>query len=316
MSQAKDTLSPSIDAFLSMVSVEKGLAWNTVQAYGRDLAKLANYLQSRGISSWREVDATQIRSFISSLHASGLSSRTVARHGVTVRQLLSFLQAERHIKTALLPSFSLPRPPHKLPQILSAEDIRKLLAQPDGAKPLGARDRAMLEILYASGLRVSELVTLQTAQVNFQGDYLIVKGKGGRTRAVPFGRWARERLTDYLASARRALLKRRSSAYLFVNRSGKPLTRQGFWKLIRTYALAAGIEKRVTPHTLRHSFATHLLEGGADLRSVQAMLGHADISTTQIYTHVDRARLKKVHREHHPRERRRGKSNRSDGAME
>jgi len=316
MSQAKDTLSPSIDAFLSMVSVEKGLAWNTVQAYGRDLAKLANYLQSRGISSWREVDATQIRSFISSLRASGLSSRTVARHGVTVRQLLSFLQAERHIKTALLPSFSLPRPPHKLPQILSAEDIRKLLAQPDGAKPLGARDRAMLEILYASGLRVSELVTLQTAQVNFQGDYLIVKGKGGKTRAVPFGRWARERLTDYLASARRALLKRRSSAYLFVNRSGKPLTRQGFWKLIRTYALAAGIEKRVTPHTLRHSFATHLLEGGADLRSVQEMLGHADISTTQIYTHVDGARLKKVHRGHHPRERRRGKSNRSDGVTE
>lgn len=316
MSQAKDTLSPSIDAFLSMVIVEKGLAWNTVQAYGRDLAKLANYLQSRGISSWREVDATQIRSFISSLRTSGLSSRTVARHGVTVRQLLAFLQAERHIKTALLPSFSLPRPPRKLPQILSAEDIRKLLAQPNTAKPLGVRDRAMLEILYASGLRVSELVTLQTAQVNFQGDYLIVKGKGGKTRAVPFGRWARERLTDYLASARRALLKRRSSAYLFVNRSGKPLTRQGFWKLIRTYALAAGIEKRVTPHTLRHSFATHLLEGGADLRSVQAMLGHADISTTQIYTHVDGARLKKVHREHHPRERRRGKSNRSDGAME
>jgi integrase/recombinase XerD len=280
------------------------------------LAKLANYLQSRGISSWREVDATEIRSFISSLRTSGLSSRTVARHGVTVRQLLAFLQAERHIKTALLPSFSLPRPPRKLPQILSTEDVRKLLAQPDAAKPLGARDRAMLEILYASGLRVSELVTLQTAQVNFQGDYLIVKGKGGKTRAVPFGRWARERLTDYLASARRALLKRRSSAYLFVNRSGKPLTRQGFWKLIRTYALAAGIEKRVTPHTLRHSFATHLLEGGADLRSVQAMLGHADISTTQIYTHVDRARLKKVHREHHPRERRRGKSNRSDGAME
>ena len=299
MSQAKDTLSPSIDAFLSMVSVEKGLAWNTVQAYGRDLAKLANYLQSRGISSWREVDATQIRSFISSLRASGLSSRTVARHGVTVRQLLSFLQAERHIKTALLPSFSLPRPPRKLPQILSTEDVRKLLAQPDGAKPLGARDRAMLEILYASGLRVSELVTLQTAQVNFQGDYLIVKGKGGKTRAVPFGRWARERLTDYLASARRALLKRRSSAYLFVNRSGKPLTRQGFWKLIRTYALAAGIEKRVTPHTLRHSFATHLLEGGADLRSVQAMLGHADISTTQIYTHITNQGLRDIHRKFH-----------------
>jgi integrase/recombinase XerD len=315
MSQAKDTLSPSIDAFLSMVVVEKGLAWNTVQAYGRDLAKLANYLQAHGVSSWREVDATRIRSFIGSLRAAGLSSRSVARHGVTVRQLLAFLQAEGRIKTALLPSLSLPHRPRKLPQILSAEDIRKLLAKPDAAKPLGSRDRAMLEILYASGLRVSELVTLQTTQVNFQGDYLVVKGKGGKTRAVPFGRWARERLSDYLKIGRRALLKGRSTAYLFVTRSAKPLTRQGFWKLIRAYALAAGIEKRVTPHTLRHSFATHLLEGGADLRSVQAMLGHADISTTQIYTHVDAARLKKVHREHHPRERRRGKNNRSDGVM-
>lgn len=317
MSQAKDTLSPSIDAFLSMVAVEKGLAWNTVQAYGRDLAKLANYLEARGISSWREVDATEIRSFMSSLRAAGLSSRSVARHGVTVRQLLSFLQAEGRIKTALLPGHSLPRAPRKLPQILSAEDVRKLLAQPVATKPLGVRDRAMLEILYASGLRVSELVTLQTTQVNFQGDYLIIKGKGGKTRAVPFGRWARERLSEYLNNGRRALLKGRSSAYVFVTRSGKPLTRQGFWKLIRAYALAAGIDKRVTPHTLRHSFATHLLEGGADLRSVQAMLGHADISTTQIYTHVDGARLKKVHREHHPRERNRGrKSNWSNGAME
>jgi len=317
MSQANDTLSPSIDAFLSMVAVEKGLAWNTVQAYGRDLAKLANYLEARGISSWREVDATQIRSFIGSLRATGLSSRTVARHGVTVRQLLSFLQAEGRIKLALLSGFSLPRAPRKLPQILSAEDVRKLLAQPIATKPLGARDRAMLEILYASGLRVSELVTLQTTQVNFQGDYLIIKGKGGKTRAVPFGRWARERLSEYLNSGRRTLLKGRSSAYVFVTRSGKSLTRQGFWKLIRAYALAAGIDKRVTPHTLRHSFATHLLEGGADLRSVQAMLGHADISTTQIYTHVDGARLKKVHREHHPRERNRGrKRNWSDGVME
>jgi integrase/recombinase XerD len=297
-----------------MVTVEKGLAWNTVQAYGRDLAKLANYLEGRGISSWREVDATQIRSFIGSLRATGLSSRTVARHGVTIRQLLSFLQAEGRIKTALLPTLSLPRAPRKLPQILSAEDIRKLLAQPVATKPLGARDRAMLEILYASGLRVSELVTLQTTHVNFQGDYLIVKGKGGKTRAVPFGRWARERLSEYLNNGRRALLRGRSSAYVFVTRSGKPLTRQGFWKLIRAYALAAGMDKRVTPHTLRHSFATHLLEGGADLRSVQAMLGHADISTTQIYTHVDGARLKKVHREHHPRERNRARKR--IGAME
>jgi len=307
MSQAKETLSPSIDAFLSMILVEKGLAWNTIQAYGRDLAKLANYLQSHGISTWREVDATHVRSFVASLRAAGLNSRSIARHSVTVRQLLAFLQAEGQVKNGLLPSLSLPVAARKLPQVLSAEDVRKLLAQPNASKPLGARDKAMLELLYASGLRVSELVTLRTAQVNFQGDYLTVKGKGGKSRAVPFGRWARETLREYLNNVRRLLLKGKSSVYLFTNRSGKPLSRQGFWKIIRSYALGAGIEKRVTPHTLRHSFATHLLEGGADLRAVQVMLGHADISTTQIYTHVDGARLKKVHREHHPREQKRKK---------
>ena len=308
MSQAKETLSPSIDAFLSMILVEKGLAWNTIQAYGRDLAKLANYLQSHGISTWREVDATHVRSFVAFLRAAGLNSRSIARHSVTVRQLLAFLQAEGQVKNGLLPSLSLPVAARKLPQVLSAEDVRKLLAQPNASKPLGARDKAMLELLYASGLRVSELVTLRTAQVNFQGDYLTVKGKGGKSRAVPFGRWARETLREYLNNVRRLLLKGKSSVYLFTNRSGKPLSRQGFWKIIRSYALGAGIEKRVTPHTLRHSFATHLLEGGADLRAVQAMLGHADISTTQIYTHVDGARLKKVHREHHPREQKRKKA--------
>ncbi len=161
----------------------------------------------------------------------------------------------------------------------------------------------MFELLYATGLRVSELVLLQTQQVNFQGNYVIVKGKGSKVRAVPFGNYAREKLNAFMTDGRRRLLKGKSSPFVFINRSGKPLSRQGFWKLIRRYALTAGIDKRVTPHTLRHSFATHLLEGGADLRSVQTMLGHADISTTQIYTHVDGARLKKVHRQFHPRER-------------
>lgn len=308
MNQRKDTLSPSIDAFLSMAVVEKGLAWNTVQAYGRDLAKLANYLQARGISSWQDVDTTQIRSFVSSLRAAGLSSRSIARHGVTVRQLLRFLEAEGLSKPGLMPQVSVPSPPRKLPQVLSLSDVRKLLAQPDVTKPLGIRDQAMLELLYACGVRVSELVTLQIQQISFQGDYLTVKGKGAKMRAVPFGRWAHERLKAYLNNGRRRVLKGKSSAYVFTNRSGRPLSRQGFWKLIRRYARAAGIDKRVTPHTLRHSFATHLLEGGADLRSVQAMLGHADISTTQIYTHVDGARLKKVHQEYHPRERSRGKT--------
>ena len=300
----KDSLSPSIDAFLAMATVEKGLARNTVDAYARDLAKLSEFLVGRGVHEWLDVDALLIRSFVRALRGAGLSPRSIARHVVTVRRLFRFLETEGLLKDNPQPDVFLPPGPTKLPQTLSGDDIRKLLGQPDPAEPLGARDQAMLETLYATGLRVSELVLLETRQVNFQGNYLTVKGKGSKVRAVPFGKWARDRLADFMGHARNRLLKGKTSPYVFINRSGNPLTRQGFWKLIRRYALAAGIDKRVTPHTLRHSFATHLLEGGADLRSVQSMLGHADISTTQIYTHVDGARLKKVHREHHPRERR------------
>ena len=307
MKQPNESLSPSIDAFLAMASVEKGLARNTIDAYARDLAKFSGFLISRGISEWRQVDGLRIRSFVSSLRAAGLNPRSVARHLVTVRRLLHFLRTENLIDEQTLPEILLSPGPRKLPQTLSGDDIKKLLAQPDPTEPLGARDQAMLEILYGSGLRVSELVRLEIRQINFDGNYLTIKGKGSKVRAVPFGKWARERLSVYLKQGRARLLKGKTSPYMFTNRSGKPLTRQGFWKVIRRYALLAGIEKRVTPHTLRHSFATHLLEGGADLRSVQSMLGHADISTTQIYTHVDGARLKKVHREYHPRERPAGK---------
>ena len=226
---------------------------------------------------------------------------------MTLRRFYRFLETEGWINESPVPTLLYSRQSRKLPQTLSGEDVRRLLNQPDGAETLGARDQAMLELLYASGLRVSELVTLKTQQVNFQGNYLTVTGKGAKVRVVPFGQWARDKLSSYLKAVRPRLLKGKSSPYLFTNRSGQALTRQGFWKLIRRYALAAGIDKRVTPHMLRHSFATHLLEGGADLRSVQTMLGHADISTTQIYTHVDGARLKAVHQKFHPRERRDGK---------
>jgi integrase/recombinase XerD len=304
MNQAKDSLSPSIDAFLAMAAVEKGLAKNSVEAYARDLGKFSTFLISRGIQDWRGLNSLVIRSFVVSLRAGGLNPRSIARHMVTLRRLLHFLRAEGLIGENALPDVSLAPGPRKLPQTLSGEDIRRLLAQPDPSDALGARDRAMLEILYAAGLRVSELVRLEMRQINFDGNYLTIKGKGAKVRAVPFGKWARETLLAYIGRGRTILLKGKASPYVFSNRSGKPLSRQGFWKVIRRYALAAGIEKRVTPHTLRHSFATHLLEGGADLRSVQSMLGHADISTTQIYTHVDGARLKRVHREHHPRENR------------
>jgi integrase/recombinase XerD len=303
MTQIKESLNPSVDAFLAMAAVEKGLSKNTLDAYGRDLAKFLNYLDAQRITAWRDVDATRIRAFIASLRAAGLGARSIARHAVSVRRLFAFLESEAHIQSNSMPEVLLPAAPRRLPHTLSGEDIATLLAQPDPSTPLGARDQAMLELLYATGLRVSELVTLEMRNVSFQGDYLTVKGKGSKVRPVPFGRWARERLDSYIKQARPRLLKGKASPFVFTNRSGKRMTRQGFWKLIRHYALAAGIGKRVTPHTLRHSFATHLLEGGADLRAVQAMLGHADISTTQIYTHVDGARLKKVHRQFHPRER-------------
>ncbi len=300
----KDRLSPHIDGFLAMAGVEKGLARNTVDAYARDLGKFSEFLLSRGIGDWREVDPQLIRSFVGALRARGLSPSSVARHIVTIRRLLHFLQTEGVIASGSVPRLPLQRNARKLPHALSADDVRRLLGQPDAGTPLGARDQAMLEMLYATGLRVSELVRLEIRQVNFDGNYLTVKGKGSKVRAIPFGRGAQQKLTEFIGRNRKAILKGRTSPYLFTNRSGRPLSRQGFWKLIRRYSLAAGIEKRVTPHTLRHSFATHLLEGGADLRAVQSMLGHADISTTEIYTHVDGARLKKVHREHHPRERR------------
>jgi integrase/recombinase XerD len=306
MKQAKDLLSPSVDDFLSMVTVEKGLAKNTVEAYSRDLAELVNFLVAHNISVWLDVDSNRLRSYLASLRRKGLAPRSVARHTVTLRRLFRFLQSEGLVKENPMPNLLLTRAPLKLPQTLSGDDIRKLLGQPDPMEPLGARDQAMLELLYATGLRVSELVQLQNQRVSFQGGYVTVRGKGSKMRAVPFGRWAREKLSTYISQVRPRLLRGKSSSFVFINRSGKPLTRQGFWKLIRRYALMAGIEKRVTPHTLRHSFATHLLEGGADLRSVQSMLGHADISTTQIYTHVDGARLKAIHRRFHPRERGRG----------
>jgi len=298
-----------------MVTVEKGLSKNTIEAYSRDLTRLAGYLITHGISAWDEVKPGELRSYLSSLRAKGLNPRSIARHVVTLRRLFVFLETEGIVKKNPTPAILLTPGPRKLPQTLSSDDIRKLLAQPDAHEPLGGRDQAMFELLYASGLRVSELVGLRVHETNFQGNYLTVKGKGAKVRAVPFGQWARQKLISYLNADRPRLLKGKASPFLFVNRSGEPLTRQGFWKIIRRYALMAGIDKRVTPHTLRHSFATHLLEGGADLRAVQAMLGHADISTTQIYTHVDGARLKKVHRQFHPREKS-GRKQGSDGAVE
>jgi integrase/recombinase XerD len=298
----KDALSSDIDAFLAMIAVEKGLARNTVEAYSRDLRRLSDFLLAQQVATWSAVKPIHVRAYVSWLTAMGLSAKSVARHVVTLRRFYRFLEAEALVGDNPIPNLHLAKGGRKLPQTLSVEDLGRLLNQPDPKTPLGRRDQAMLELLYGAGLRVSEIVSLQVQQVDFHGNHVTVKGKGGKARAVPFGQWARDRLLDYTREVRAGFARGRASSYLFLTRSGKPLTRQGFWKLLRRYGRAAGIEKRVTPHTLRHSFATHLLEGGADLRAVQTMLGHADISTTQIYTHVNGARLKEAHRRFHPRE--------------
>jgi integrase/recombinase XerD len=303
----KESLSPEIDSFLDALTVEKGLARNTIEAYSHDLNRLANFLTSRGVKAWGESETVHLRSFLSSLRAQKLRARSIARAVVAARRFYRFLEKEAQIKENPTPEFRDRGIPKKLPHVLGADDIGKLLSQPDPTTALGLRDQAMLEILYASGLRVSELVGLLAHQVNLDGNYLIVKGKGSKVRQVPFGRRAREALVRYLTEVRAKFLRGRSSPHLFVTRSAKAMTRQGFWKALKHHSLAAGIEKRVTPHTLRHSFATHLLENGADLRSVQSMLGHADISTTQIYTHLTRSHLKEVHRKYHPREKAGGK---------
>jgi len=269
-----------------MMTVEKGLAKNTVEAYSRDLAGLVEFLLSHQIEEWRDVDTSRLRLYFYLLKRKGLGPSTITRHAVTVRRLLRFLEGEGLIEENPMPKLLPTRSARMLPQTLSGEDIRKLLAQPDSRQALGARDQAMLELLYATGVRVSELVRLETRRISFQGNYLTVKGKGSKVRAVPFGSWAREKLSRYINETRPRLLKGKSSVFVFSNRSGKPLSRQGFWKLIRRYALLAGIDKRVTPHTLRHSFATHLLEAGYDIRTVQELLGHKDVTTTMIYTHV------------------------------
>ena len=298
----KDSLHPYIDSFLTMISVEKGLAKNTVEAYSRDLSGLAEFVLKQKVTCWDAVEPIHLRSFVSSLRVRNLNSRSIARQIVTVRRFYRFLQNEGLVSSPPIPEFHLSSAARKLPHALNWDDVRSLLNQPDPNQVLGARDQAMLELLYATGLRVSELVLIKLQQVDSQGDYLTVSGKGSKMRAVPFGKWAREKLLRYIQETRPRLLKGKCSAFLFLNRSGQALTRQGFWKIIRGYARAAGIDKKVSPHTLRHSFATHLLAGGADLRSVQTMLGHADISTTQIYTHVDANRLKQAHQRYHPRE--------------
>jgi integrase/recombinase XerD len=295
-------LDPALDLFLVHVRVEKGLAANSVEAYGRDLRRYLDDLAAQGVSDWRQARREHLLAHLDALVRGGLSSRSQARALSAIRSLHRLLVAERLAELDPTEDVDGPRPSRKLPQLLSREEVERLLAAPNANRTAaGVRDRAMLELLYATGLRVSELIGLGVNDVQLETRMLLARGKGSKERIVPVGAPAAEAVKRYLAAARPALLHGRTSKDLFVTPRGRRMTRQGFWKLLARYARAAGIRRRISPHKLRHSFATHLLSGGADLRAVQAMLGHADVTTTQIYTHVERSHVQRVYEKHHPR---------------
>ncbi len=289
------------DDFIHFIQVEKGLSRNTVDAYRRDLTHFSAFLKDQKTKRLSDLDRRAVLSYLIKIKRSGLNPSTVRRRLVTIRVFFRFLLQEGSIQTDPTENIESPKGIKHLPDTLSATEVEQLIRAPETDTLLGKRNRTMLEVLYATGLRVTELVSIKTSDVNLEVGYLITMGKGAKERLVPMGEIAQGWLKDYLLHTRPAILKSRKNDSLFPNRFGKEMSRQGFFKIIKKYALQAGIRKEISPHTLRHSFATHLLDNGADLRSVQMMLGHSDISTTQIYTHVTRERLKKVFEKHHPR---------------
>ncbi|MFZ5471812.1 MAG: site-specific tyrosine recombinase XerD [Myxococcota bacterium] len=294
-------MEPLLDLFIAYLRVERGLSGRTVDAYACDVRDYFEDLARQAITEMGEVTRETVIEHLAFLHRRGLSSRSQARHLAAVRGFHRFLFAEGLARRDPTEDIDTPRFAKKLPVYLTLEEIEALLAAPDERTLRGIRDRAMLELLYATGVRVSELLGLSVNDVHLQAGFLVAFGKGKKERLVPVGAIAAQKVEAYLAGPRAALLKGKAARALFITERGKAMTRMGFWKLLRRYALAAGLPRPPSPHKLRHSFATHLLEGGADLRAVQAMLGHADLGTTQIYTHVNRARLRSVYDRHHPR---------------
>lgn len=290
-----------IDQYIHYLVVERYLARNTVESYIRDVAR---FLQSNNIKTTQDlmmVDRGSLVLYLSRLQAEGLSSRSLARILVSLRQFFRYLTNEKLIVENPTLDVESPRLKKGLPKYLHEEEVRRLLEQPDPNSPQGLRDLAMLELLYATGLRVSELVSVKLNDINLDRNFVRTMGKGKKERIVPIGDYASEALRRYLADARPGLLKGASSVYCFVSRRGGPLSRQGFWKRIKAYARQAGLSDGISPHLIRHSFATHLLEHGADLRTVQEMLGHSNIATTEVYTHVLRERVRTLYDQHHPR---------------
>jgi len=288
--------------FLHYLEVERGLSPNTLAAYRRDIAKLELYVKSNR-KTLASLTASDLRDFLRDLHRQGLSLRSIGRVSSAVRGLYRFAAAEGVIRTDPAEQIDSARLPKSLPSYLNLDEVDGLLEAPDTALPDGLRDRAMLELLYATGLRVSELITLRIADFNFEVGYLVCQGKGRKERVVPFGRSAKQWIERYLRDGRPSLVRRAPDAEdaMFLSRLGKAMTRQRFFQILKACGRIAGIQGALSPHVVRHSFATHLLERGADLRSLQLMLGHSNIGTTQIYTHVSRERLRRIYDSHHPR---------------
>jgi integrase/recombinase XerD len=300
-------LHPMVERYLTHLRIEGGLSINTLEAYRRDLLKFQAYANRVGVPLLAQMRSGTITGFLRSLREARLSHTSSARCLSAVRGWLRYLRRERVIDEDPIVGLASRRRGTKLPRILSRNEVTALLDLPVQDTREDHRDRAMVELLYATGLRVSELVSMEVALINLAVGYVLVTGKGSKERVVPMHDQARDAVRYYLDEVRPRLLKQRTSRFLFVTTRGTPMTRQAFWKLLRRRVRRAGITKSISPHMLRHSFATHLLEGGADLRSVQAMLGHATIATTQIYTHVERERLKQVHDRFFPRKQRRAR---------
>jgi integrase/recombinase XerD len=302
-SKIPENLAEVIEAFTVHVELEKGLSANTVSGYFSDLEQCAGFLNSIGIQDWEKVSHDHISLWISSLSGDDYAVSSLARKLTSIRLMARFLVRESLRKDDFSELLSGPKMVRRIPMTLSPEEVDRLLSAPDLTTPYGVRDRAMLELFYSSGLRVSELATLELHQLDFEQGFLRVFGKGSKERLVPIGSKALEAINSYLDSARAFFVKVHTGSDLFLSERGKAISRKMLWVIIKRYAIAAGIEKPVKPHLLRHSFATHLLNGGADLRAIQEMLGHADISTTQIYTTVEDSRLLEQHNKFHPRNR-------------